>query len=106
MEGNFDASFGWLTRFKQRYDIHKRSIHGKKLSGNVTVANDFCVEFHEFIKSEQLLPDQIYNSDENGLYWKCLRTKTLAFKNKQHALGHKSSKERFTVMRCSNMSGN
>jgi hypothetical protein len=26
MEGNFDASSGWLTRFKQQYGIHEISI--------------------------------------------------------------------------------
>jgi hypothetical protein len=42
----------------------RNSIQGEKLSGNVTAANEFCVEFQEFIKSEELLQDHIYNVDE------------------------------------------
>jgi hypothetical protein len=98
LEGNFDASSGWLMRFKRQHGICEISIQGEKLTGDLTAANEFCVEFQEFIKSEELLPEQIYNADETGVYWKCLPARTLGFKNEKHALGHKSSKERLTVM--------
>ncbi|PNF43064.1 Jerky protein homolog-like [Cryptotermes secundus] len=105
LEGSFDASSGWLTRFKQRHGIREISIQGEKLSGDLSASDQFCTNFDSFVKSENLLPEQIYNADETGLYWKCLPTRTLAFQNERQAPGHKSSKERLTVLCCSNASG-
>jgi hypothetical protein len=34
LDGNFDASSGWLTRFKQRHGIREMSIQGEKLAGD------------------------------------------------------------------------
>jgi hypothetical protein len=34
LDGNFDASSGWLTRFKQRHGIREMSIQGEKLTGD------------------------------------------------------------------------
>jgi hypothetical protein len=53
-----------------------------------------------------LKPDQIYNTDESGLYWKGLPTRTLVFEREKCAPGHKSSEERLTVICCGNASGN
>lgn len=49
-----------------------------------------------------MLPEQICNADESGLYWKCLPSKTQAAEQERSAPGHKSSKERLTVLCCSN----
>lgn len=52
------------------------------------------------------MPHQIYNTDETGLYWKCLPSKTLAAASlEKMAPGHKSSKEQITLMCCANASG-
>ena len=70
LEGNFNASSGWLTRFKQRYGIRELTIQGERLSGCVEAADKFCIEFQEYmyLQLENLQPDQIYNADETGLY--------------------------------------
>lgn len=105
LEGPFEASSGWLTRFKQRHGIRELDIQGEKLSGNIAAAEEFCNEFNRFVTEENLLPDQIFNVDETGLYWKCLPTTTLAAENEKNAPGYKASKDRITVMCCSNVSG-
>lgn len=105
LEGNFDASSGWLTRFKQRHGIRELDIRGEILSGDNSAAENFCKEFNEFVSRENLLPEQIYNADETGLFWKCLPSKTLAAENERSAPGHKVSKERLTLMCCSNATG-
>ncbi|XP_064421026.1 jerky protein homolog-like [Latimeria chalumnae] len=105
MEGDFNASSGWFTRFKQRHGIREIAIQGEKLSGNETSANEFRSYFQEFTERENLQPEQIYNADETGLFWKCLPTRTLAFERERSAPGHKSSKERITVMCCANATG-
>lgn len=105
MEGKFDASSGWLTRFKQRHGIREIGLHGEKLSGDQQAADDFQREFEEFVSKEKLSFEQIYSADESGLFWKCLPTRTLAFESERQAPGHKSSKERYTIMSCSNVTG-
>lgn len=49
-------------------------------------------------------PDDIFNADETGLFFKCLPNKTFAFK-KEKCYGGKLSKERITVMVCANSTG-
>ena len=105
LEGNFNASSGWLTRFKQRHGIREITVQGERLSANSKAGDVFCKEFRQYIDKENLQIDQIFNADETGLYWKCLPTKTLAFTKERSAPGHKSSKERLTVMCCANASG-
>lgn len=105
LEGKFDASSGWLYRFKQRHGIRELDIQGEALSGDKEAAEKFVAEFNEFVMAENLLPDQIFNTDESGLYWKCLPTKTLAFQKEKSAPGHKVSKDRLTIMTCANASG-
>lgn len=105
LQGDFDASSGWLTRFKQRHGIREIGLHGEKLSGDQQAADNFKHDFAEFVLSEELSYEQIYNADESGLFWKCLPTRTLAFESERQAAGHKSSKERITIMSCSNAAG-
>lgn len=106
IEGNFNASSGWLHRFKKRHGIREIGLHGEKLSGDQQAADDFQRYIEEFVSSENLSYEQIYNADESGLFWKCLPTRTLAFQSEQKVSGHKSSKERITIMSCSNAAGN
>lgn len=49
-------------------------------------------------------PEEIYNADETGLFYKCLPNKTLEFRNKPCYSG-KQSKERLTVLLVSNITG-
>ena len=63
------------------------------------------MEFKCIISRHHLVPSQVYNADETRLYWKCLPTKTLAAAEEKSAPGHKSSKERITLLCCANASG-
>ena len=66
---------------------------------------DFCNNFRDFIERENLQPEQIYNADETGLFWKCLPSRTSVIKGKCTVSGHKSIEERVTVMCCANATG-
>lgn len=105
LEGNFDASSGWLYSFKLRHGIRELDIQGEALSGDKDAAEKFVAEFNNFVTAENLLPEQILNADGSGLYWKCLPSKTLAFQKEKSAPGHKSSKERLTITTCSYFTG-
>jgi hypothetical protein len=92
LEGKFNASTGWLTRFKQQYGIRKIAVQGKRLGANDVAANTFHMEFQKFVQEENLNPDQICNGNVSGLYWKGLPTRTLGFERQKCAPEHKSSK--------------
>ncbi|XP_054709228.1 jerky protein homolog-like [Uloborus diversus] len=93
IEGTFDASSGWLSRFKNRHGIREIGVYGEKLSSDKEAAENFKKEFKQFLMKENLSYEQVYNADESGLNWKCLPTRTLAFEKERQAPRHKSSKE-------------
>ena len=49
--------------------------------------------------------NQVYKADESGLFWKILSPKTLTVQFKKSVPGHESSKERLTIVTCSNEIG-
>nr|BAN21014.1 unkown protein [Riptortus pedestris] len=105
IEEPFSASQGWLHKFKKRHGIRQLAIQGESLSGDNVAATLFIENFNCLVKKFDLTPDQIYNADESGLFWKMLPSKTLAAHSEKYAPGHKSSKERLTIMTCCNASG-
>lgn len=105
MEGDFNASSGWLTRFKQRHGIPKAAGKGAKLKGDEGAAREFCRSFQEFVERENLQPEQIYGADQTGLFWKCLPSRTLVLGTEQSAPSYRSSRERIIIMCCANATG-
>ncbi|XP_069852903.1 jerky protein homolog-like [Dipodomys merriami] len=105
MDGDFNPSAGWLTRFKQRHSIREVNIRNERPNGDQAAVEDFCNSFRDFVERENLQPEQIYNADETGLFWKCLPARTSGVRGKGSAPGHRSSEERITVMCCANATG-
>lgn len=100
---DFKCSEGWLDRFKARNSISFRCISGESdsVDGN-------CVSSWKESKLPQLLhgysPDDVFNADESGLFYKMRPGKTMSFKS-DACHGGKQSKERVSVLFCCNMSG-
>ncbi|MBN3279672.1 JERKL protein, partial [Polyodon spathula] len=98
MEGDFNASSGWLTQFKKRHGIREISIQGEKLSADQAAADNFHEDFMKFIEKEGFQQEEIYNTDKNGLYWKCLPDKESAESGEeevdlipQHGVSHSTA---------------
>ena len=53
---------------------------------------------------DEFRPEDIFNADETGLFWKCLPNKLLTLKG-ETCSGGKRSKDRITVLVCANMTG-
>lgn len=102
----FTASNGWLNRFKQRYGIRLLTISGEKLSSNPELVDPFKQKLKNKIEELAILPDQIYNADESGLYWKLLPDKTYVANTEKNAPGRKVAKQRITFLLCTNATGN
>lgn len=99
---NFRASNGWLQNFKKRNEIVFKKVCGESAS----VDDAVCVEWKEQLSDlvGDYQPEDIYNADETGLFYKCLPDKTLTFKG-DPCSGGKHSKERITVLLCVNCTG-
>ena len=96
---------GWLDKFKKRHGIRQLRISGDRESAYYEAAEVFVSQFLELVKEDDLSPEQIYNADETGLFWRYVPRKTLATADEKDPTGVKDSKERITIMACSNAAG-
>ncbi|GFW65928.1 tigger transposable element-derived protein 1 [Trichonephila clavipes] len=64
----------------------------------------FPEELAKIIEDGDYSADQVFNADETGLYWKKLPNRTYIAKDEKTASGHKASKDRVTLLLCSNAS--
>ena len=98
------AEDGWFNRWKKRENIVYKRPHGEQKDADFSAANVWIEnEWPKII--EEYAPEDIYNADETGLYYRALPEHTFMFKG-ENAKGCKTSKERLTVLCCASMSGN
>ncbi|GBN11944.1 Jerky [Araneus ventricosus] len=102
---DYSYTTGWLTKFKKRHGIRQLKICGDRVSANAEAAEDFVNEFVSLVETEKLSPEQIYNADETGLFWRYVPRSTLATADEKDATGVKDSKERITILGCGNAAG-
>ncbi|XP_015187494.1 PREDICTED: jerky protein homolog-like [Polistes dominula] len=102
---DFRASDGWLDKFKKRFGIRLLTISSEKLSNDESAVQLFIQHFKDKVEELGLLPDQIYNADESGLFWRLLPNKTFVFSKEASTPGRKVIKDRITFMPCSNATG-
>ena len=99
----FKASNGWLARFKERNNIHQLRVCGESAGVDDETVDGWREEtLPAIIKDYD--PQDIYNADETGLFYRMTPDKTLAFSGEE-CHGTKQNKDRLTVMLCSNMNG-
>ncbi|GFU77949.1 tigger transposable element-derived protein 1 [Trichonephila clavipes] len=102
----FSASKRWLTGFFKRNALHYIKITGESATAEEGAAKIFPEELAKTIEDGDYSADQVFNADETGLYWKKLPNRTYIAKDEEIASGHKASKDRVTLLLCSNASGN
>ncbi|GFS49758.1 tigger transposable element-derived protein 1 [Trichonephila clavipes] len=101
----FSASKGWLTGFLKRNALHNIKITGESATADEGAAKIFPEKLAKIIEDGDYSADQVFNADETGLYWKRLPNRTYIAKDEKTASGHKESKDRVTLLLCSNASG-
>ncbi|XP_069396411.1 tigger transposable element-derived protein 1-like [Delphinus delphis] len=68
---SFNASHGWFHRFKARANLHNVKVSGEPASTDTVAAREFPeMLLQEIIDEGAYLPEQVFNVDETGLYWK------------------------------------
>jgi hypothetical protein len=97
---DFTASSGWLSRFKSRHDISLKVLHGEAASDNPASVSSGRSELQSVTAA--YAPEDIYNMDETGMFYRMPPSKTLAQGPRQ---GTKQFKDRITVALCTNADG-
>lgn len=72
---SFNSSDGWLDNFKQRFVVRLLIISGEKLSSQQEFVA-FKIKLQQKITKLVLLPQQIYNADKTGSFYKMLPKRT------------------------------
>uniref|UniRef100_A0A1X7STD0 HTH CENPB-type domain-containing protein n=1 Tax=Amphimedon queenslandica TaxID=400682 RepID=A0A1X7STD0_AMPQE len=98
----FKASNGWLDCFKKRHGIQQMTVSGE--CGDVSEAT--VTGWHDRVKSliAGYSPEDIWNTDETGCFYRALPDKSLSDKAKQ-CRGGKKAKERLTISLFANAAG-
>ncbi|GFU59244.1 tigger transposable element-derived protein 1 [Trichonephila clavipes] len=101
----FSASKGGLTGFLKRNALYNIKITGESATADEGTVKIFPEKLAKIIEDGDYSADQVFNADETGLYWKRLPNRTYIAKDEKTASGHKESKDRVTLLLCSNASG-
>lgn len=100
---NWKCSGGFLQRFCLRYGVLSKKICGEGLD-----CPDYSSFMEEVLKPllQEYEPQDVYNADETSLFYKLIANRTYAFKA-QPVIGskHTSSKDRLSLLLCTNMTG-
>ena len=79
--------------------------HGDAASSDTKAAEDYLKTFAELIEAEGYVPQQVFNCDETGLFWKKMPKRTCITAEEKKMPGHKPMKDRLTLTLCANASG-
>ncbi|KAM7167732.1 tigger transposable element-derived protein 1-like [Macrochelys suwanniensis] len=101
----FKASQGWLNSFRNRFNLKNVQTTGEAASANEEAAKAYPEQLKEIIEERGYLPEQVFNADETGLFWKKMPTRTYISKSERQAPGFKAAKNRVTVLLCGNAAG-
>ncbi|XP_063588835.1 tigger transposable element-derived protein 1-like [Penaeus indicus] len=93
----FTASHGWFNRFRARNNLHNVKVSGEAASADIRAAEEFPGKLAEVIHQGGYTPQQIFNMDETGLYWKRMPDRTYISTEKTMP-GFKAAKDRLMLL--------
>jgi hypothetical protein len=106
-EDDFKASWQWLQKFRARKGLQEVLLHGE--GGEVDKNNPALLAqldaLYDIIKEYD--PEQVYNMDETGLFYRQLPQYSLLMPNEDVSTvrGKKKIKDRVTLVVCANATG-
>ena len=102
----FAASKGWFEKFKKRFGLRSVSLYGEAASADQDAADRYVEEdFPTLIEEGGYVPEQVFNMDETGLFWKRMPSRTFLYKDELKRPGFKAHKDRVTLVMCGNAAG-
>lgn len=99
------ASKGWFERFKNRHSLHNIKLQGEAARADINAAKEYHGQILKIIEEVNFKPEQVFNADETGLFWKKMPKRTFLSKEEKIAPGFKAAKDRLTLLFCSNAAG-
>jgi len=106
-DSNFKASWQWLSRFRTRQGLQKMLLHGEgiEVDKNYPKLLSALEELYSIIA--QYDPENIYNMDETGLFFRLLPKYSILMPNEDisSTRGKKKAKDRVSLIVCANASG-
>jgi len=102
----FTASKGWFDKFRNHYGLKSVCLRGEVGSADNAEAEDYVNNtFKKIMKEGNYLPEQVFNMDETGLFWKRMPSRTFIMKDEAGVRGHKAQKDRVNLIMCGNAAG-
>ncbi|XP_061637353.1 heterogeneous nuclear ribonucleoprotein U-like protein 1 isoform X5 [Phyllopteryx taeniolatus] len=101
----FYASKGWFVRFTKRFNLKNLSLHGEAAASVVQEADEYTKTFKTIVEGGGYKPEQVFNMDETGLYWKRMPSRTFIMNEEARASGFKAHKDRLCLIICGNAAG-
>lgn len=102
----FNASKGWFEKFQKRFGLKNVSLHGEAASADTAGAEAYVNnKFKVIIEEGGYKPEQVFNMDETGLFWKRMPSRTFIMQDEAKAPGFKAQKDRVTLVMCGNAAG-
>jgi hypothetical protein len=106
-DSNFKASWQWLSHFRTRRGLQKMLLHGEgaEVDKNDLELLSTLEELYSIIA--QYDPENVYNMDETGLFFRLLPRYSILMSNKDisSTRGKKKAKDRVSLIVCTNASG-
>ena len=96
------ATDGWFQRWKKWENIVYKCVHQEQNNANAPSSSIMAGSSMAKIITDYS-PDDVYNANETGLFYKALPEHSYLFEN-ETVLGCKESKNLVTVLCCVNMS--
>jgi transposase len=98
----FKASNGWLEKFRFRHAISFRRIRGECASVDNSTTEEWTQRLPTLLDGYD--EKDVFNADETGLFYRAIPDRSLVL-SKEDCKGGKKSKERFTILLCTNWTG-
>ncbi|XP_066268105.1 tigger transposable element-derived protein 4-like [Branchiostoma lanceolatum] len=98
----FKASNGWLESFKKRHNIRASTMVGESGGVDKSTVEDWKKKIPDVTAG--YAPENIFNMDESGLFYRTTTKRTLSVQGEQ-CTGGKQAKDRVTIMLCASMTG-
>ncbi|XP_004715812.1 tigger transposable element-derived protein 1-like [Echinops telfairi] len=98
----FGASNGWFARFKARHNV---LLTDEPAVADAQAAARYPTVLRAILEEGCYLPQQVFNVDETGLFWKRLPERTLLALERAAGPGPKASKDHLTLLLGGNAAG-
>ncbi|XP_068617067.1 tigger transposable element-derived protein 1-like [Brachionichthys hirsutus] len=102
----FTANKGWFEKFQKRFNLKSGPLYGEAFFADHNAAGLYVNEtFKTVIREGGYCPEQVFNMDSTGLFWKRMPSRTFIMQEEARAPGFEAYKDRVTLILCGNAAG-